>query len=203
MSSDKTRKALVLNKHYFPVNTVDWRKALEKIFAGRMFPLDITYAPDQDGDSLEAYEWLQPVTWDQWVKLPVRPYDQSIRTACGYVRAPSMVICAAYDKIKWHRVPAPTKQNIWARDNNTCCYTGVWLPVERRTVDHIIPKSKGGQDSWMNLVTCDVKINNEKADMDPEKFRLKLKKKPFIPKGAINFPILRPEWRKIIVEYVG
>lgn len=196
-------KTLVLNKVYFPVGTVDWRKAVEKICANRMVPLDIQYSDDQDGDSLESWDWCQPISsWAEWVTLPVRPFDEFIQTPRGKVRAPSIVLCTEYSRVKWHKVLFPTKANVWARDNWTCCYTGRKLKKEECTVDHIVPRSKGGEDTWMNLVTCDIKINNEKADMDLADFRLKLKHKPFVPKGSMSFPVLRAEWSKFIAESV-
>lgn len=194
-------KTLVLNKFYFPVGHVDWRKAVEKICAERMFPLDIQYNSGEDGSNLEAFEWCQPIaTWKEWCNLPIRPFDEYIQTSKGVVRAPSVVICAAYDKVKWHKVLFPTKQNIWARDNYTCAYTGKKLNREDLSVDHIVPRSKGGEDTWMNLVTCDKMVNCKKGDMDLKDFHLKLKNKPFVPKNTVAFPILRPEWSKFVAE---
>lgn len=194
-------KVLKLNKFYFPVGVCDWREGIKNIFSKAAYPLDIQYAQEQLGDSLESFEWFEPIqTWEKWVTLPVRDYDEYIQTTKGPVRMPSVVICADYDKIKWNKVLFPTKHNIWERDGYTCCYTGKKLSRDEISVDHIIPVSKGGENTWMNLVTADKEVNRKKSDKDLADSGLKLLRKPFVPKGGMTFPVLRPEWTKFIAE---
>lgn len=59
----------------------------------------------------------------------------------------------------------PTKHNIMVRDNHTCGYCGSKRDL---TIDHILPSSKGGKDTWKNMVTCCFKCNNKKGDRTPE-----------------------------------
>lgn len=194
-------KILKFNKYMLPIGVCDWREGIKNIFSQAAFPLDVHYSEDQDGSSLEEWEWCRAIpTWAEWCELPVRPYDEGIRTSKGLVRAPSMIMCAHYNKVIWHKVLFPTKQNIWARDKNICAYTGRKLNNDERSVDHIIPRSKGGQDTWLNLVTCDKKVNSQKGDLNPEDFHMKLRYKPFVPKNTVSFPVLRPEWQKLIAE---
>lgn len=194
-------KMLKLNKYYFPVGVCDWREGIKNIFSEAAFPLDIQYSQNETGENLEAFEWAEPIkTWEEWSKLPVRPYDEYIHTSKGPVRMPSILICAEYDKIKWNKVLFPTKRNVWERDNYTCGYTGKKLSRDEVSVDHILPKSKGGEDTWLNLITCDKEVNRRKGDTLLEDTKLKLIKKPFVPKGGMTFPILRPEWVKFVAE---
>lgn len=194
-------KVLKLNKHFFPVGVVDPKEAIKNIFSNAAYPLDIQYSADQTGEDLEVFDWFEPIkTWEDWMKLPVREYDETIKTVRGVIRMPSIVICCAYDRIKWNKVLFPTKHNVWNRDNWTCLYSGEKLTKENVSVDHIIPVSKGGENTWMNLATCKSSINREKGDKNPEDFHRKLIKKPFVPKGGMTFPILRPEWTKFIAE---
>lgn len=194
-------KVLKLNSYYFPVDTCDFREAIKNIFSNAAYPLDIQYEQGEKGETLESFEWFEPIkTWADWAKLPVRLFDECINTTKGKVRLPSVVVCADYSRVKWNKVLFPTKHNIWERDNWTCQYTGRKLTRDEISVDHIIPKSKGGQDTWFNLVACCKEINRKKADKMPEDFHLHLKRQPFIPKGGMVFPVLRPEWTKFIAE---
>lgn len=192
-------KVLKLNKFYFPVGICSWREAIKNIFSLSAFPLDVQYASEEDGQTLESFEWFEPVqSWEKWKSLPIRAYDEYIQTTKGPIRMPSVIVCADYDRIKWNRVLFPTKNNIWERDNYTCCYTGRKLSREELSVDHIIPKSKGGEDTWLNLVTADKEVNRKKGSFLLEETNLKLLSKPFVPRGGLVFPVLRPEWSKFI-----
>lgn len=72
-----------------------------------------------------------------------------------------------------------TRKNIFRRDSYKCLYCGRSdIPL---TVDHIIPKSKGGGDSWENLATACVKCNNIKGNRMPQEANMILKLKPYKP----------------------
>ena len=194
-------QVLKLNKHFFPVGICSPREAIKNIFSNAAFPLDIQYAEDQTGEFLEQYEWFEPIKkWSDWAKLPVRPYDDFIGTTRGKIRMPSVIICAEYSRIKWNKVLFPTKTNIWNRDGWTCCYTGQKLTKDNISVDHIVPVSRGGENTWTNLVTAEREVNRKKADKSLEESGLKLLRKPTTPKGGMVFPILKPEWTKFIAE---
>ncbi len=72
-----------------------------------------------------------------------------------------------------------SRKNILRRDNHKCQYCGRSdLPL---TIDHVIPKSKGGQDTWENLVAACIKCNNKKGDRTFEEANMQLIRKPFRP----------------------
>jgi 5-methylcytosine-specific restriction endonuclease McrA len=71
-----------------------------------------------------------------------------------------------------------SRKNILRRDNHKCQYCGSTVNL---TVDHIIPKSKGGEDIWENLVTACIKCNNKKGDRTPEDAKMVLKVSPKKP----------------------
>ena len=89
----------------------------------------------------------------------------------------------------------PTKANIWKRDNYTCAYTGEKLTKETVSVDHIIPQSRGGKNTWENLITASKKINVFKDDRTPKEAGLKLLWKPEKPRNGLVFDFMRDEWR--------
>jgi 5-methylcytosine-specific restriction endonuclease McrA len=70
------------------------------------------------------------------------------------------------------------RQRLYKRDNHECTYCG---SKKNLTIDHIIPKSKGGQNTWMNLITCCSSCNRLKDDRTPEEANMKMRFKPFEP----------------------
>ena len=70
------------------------------------------------------------------------------------------------------------RRRVMKRDGYQCGYCG---SKRNLTIDHIIPRCKGGDNSWKNLVTCCSKCNNSKGDKTPEEVGLKLKTKPYEP----------------------
>lgn len=75
---------------------------------------------------------------------------------------------------------ALTKKNVLLRDDYTCGYCGV-KGGARMTVDHVVPKSRGGESSWKNLVASCETCNSRKRDRTPEEARMPLLRKPFQP----------------------
>lgn len=71
-----------------------------------------------------------------------------------------------------------TRQNIFKRDGHSCQYCGSEKDL---TLDHLIPRSKGGKSSWNNLVTACKRCNTRKGDNKPEETGLKLTRMPFKP----------------------
>jgi 5-methylcytosine-specific restriction endonuclease McrA len=75
-----------------------------------------------------------------------------------------------------------TRQNIFKRDNNECQYCGTRKDL---TIDHVIPRAKGGKDTWINLVTACKKCNAKKGESTPEDAGMPLKRKPYKPSYSI------------------
>jgi len=91
-------------------------------------------------------------------------------------------------------VPVPyngvvfTRKNIFLRDNYTCQYCG---KTGNLTIDHVIPKSKGGEDTWENVVACCMRCNNKKSDRLPEEEGMKLLGMPYRPPSSLYLQITR------------
>jgi 5-methylcytosine-specific restriction endonuclease McrA len=64
------------------------------------------------------------------------------------------------------------------RDRNTCQFCGAVFPSSELTLDHVVPRSRGGRSSWENLVACCYRCNNSKGDRTPEEAGLKLARRP-------------------------
>lgn len=195
----KKHEILTLNNNYLPIRVTDWKSAMIGIMSGAFYPLDISYEEDGEEINTEKISSFQVIRdFSEWQNLDIRPYDQYIGTAKKPIRLPTIIICARYDQIPLKRVVFPSKSNIYKRDNFTCGYSGKKLSKDQLSIDHIIPKSRGGLNTWENLITCDKELNRKKDNQTPQEAGLKLLWKPFKPAGALNFPYMKKEWEIFI-----
>ncbi|GMQ29284.1 HNH endonuclease [Algoriphagus confluentis] len=100
-----------------------------------------------------------------------------IRTVSRSFEYPAVIRLSQYKNVPYRGVLL-NRNNLFRRDNGECQYCG-----SRRhlTIDHIIPRSKGGKTSWTNLVTACNRCNVNKGDKTPEQAGMMLKKEPFKP----------------------
>lgn len=103
---------------------------------------------------------------------------QTIRSIKVSLPLPSIVRLSIYIRVPYKKIIL-SRKNILRRDGHRCQYCG--RKDVSLTVDHIIPKARGGTDSWENLVCACVRCNNFKGDRTPSDSRLQLERKPFRP----------------------
>lgn len=104
--------------------------------------------------------------------------NKEIKTINSCFAWPSVIRLRRYISVPYKKVIL-TRKNILRRDSFRCAYCGrgdIML-----TVDHIVPKAKGGLDTWENLVCACTNCNNKKGDRSPEEAGMKLMIKPFVP----------------------
>ena len=92
-----------------------------------------------------------PVSWDEWITLPIRPQDNAAQTVRGLIRVPSVIVAVNYAKVPKKR-PKLCARAIRERDGNRCQYTGRVLRPDEGSLDHVVPRSRGGKNAWENLV---------------------------------------------------
>lgn len=95
---------------------------------------------------------------------------------------PSIVRLRSYIMIPYKRIML-SRKNILRRDNNRCQYCN--RHQNDLTIDHVIPKSLGGQDTWENLVAACHKCNNKKGSRTPDQANMPLLSKPFKPSHVL------------------
>ena len=127
---------------------------------------------DRPGDR-EARTSIRPVTWEEWITLPIREQDEAVHTVRGQIRVPTVIVAVNYAKVPKKR-PKLCAKNIRERDGNRCQYTGRVLRPDEGSLDHVVPRSRGGKDAWENLVWSAKEVNQRKADRLPHEAGLKL-----------------------------
>jgi 5-methylcytosine-specific restriction endonuclease McrA len=93
------------------------------------------------------------------------------------MRVPSVIRLLEYRRIP-HQTRALSRKNILLRDRNTCQYCAEVLPSNELTLDHVIPRSRGGSSSWENLVACCHRCNRRKGNRQPTEAGMKLMREP-------------------------
>ena len=83
--------------------------------------------------------------------------------------------------------PPVAKDKLFRRDRLTCAYCGLRFPERDLQCEHILPESRGGAWSWMNLVTACASCNGRKAARTPEEARMPLLYLPYVPSRFEDF----------------
>ena len=101
----------------------------------------------------------------------------NVHSAHERLKVPSVIRLLDYRRIPY-QTRALSRKNILMRDRNTCQYCSKVMPAGELTLDHIIPRSRGGDSSWENLVTCCHRCNNRKGNQLPDEARMCLTRPP-------------------------
>ncbi|HEY6170099.1 MAG TPA: HNH endonuclease [Verrucomicrobiae bacterium] len=184
---------LVLNRNWQAINIRTPQDAFCQMATNVATALDI-----------EGGNRIRPVQWDEWITLPVRDGDQAVRAARGAIRVPAVIVAVNYARVPKKR-PKLSAKNIRERDGNRCQYTGVLLHPDEGSLDHVVPRSRGGADTWENLVWSAKDVNQRKADRLPHEAGLKLLAVPRAPKELPVTAHLRnahgvAEWKLFLNE---
>jgi 5-methylcytosine-specific restriction endonuclease McrA len=128
------------------------------------------------------YTHLKIVSWKRGIKLSLTDKvtvieyypDCDIMSASGEkFHVPKVVVLKRYIKLP-DRMYRPNRRNIFLRDNYSCMYCKKQLDTHELSVDHIVPKSRGGKETWDNLVTACKPCNCLKGDRTPEEANMVL-----------------------------
>ncbi len=170
---------LVLNRNWQAINVITPADAFCQMVTDTATALDI-----------QGLDWMTPTKWEDWRYLGVRESDQSIGTPHGPVRVPTVVVLANFARVPMKR-PKFSARNIWIRDGGKCQYTGKELKPGEGNIDHIVPRSRGGQTTWTNCVLADKGVNTQKGNRTPDEAGLKLHREPREPREVPVTAMLR------------
>lgn len=178
------RRCLVLNKSWTPVGIMKLEKAITKLV--NFYPNGEPKARIIDPASYQVF------TWSDWSKLRLSATDEKINAGQLFFRVPEVILLTQYDKIPQPKVHF-SRRNLFKRDSMTCQYCGSQPGGNELTIDHVLPRSQGGQTLWENTVLACVDCNRKKANRTPEQAGMKLRKKPKKPHiRTFKYDVLKP-----------
>jgi len=184
---------LVLNRNWQAINIRTPQEAFCQMATNVATALEI------DGEN-----YIRPVTWDEWITLPIRDGDNAVHTVRGAIRVPTVIVALNFAKVPKKR-PKLCAKTIRERDRNRCQYTGKLLRPDEGSLDHVLPRSRGGKDEWGNLVWSDKAVNARKGNRLPHEAGLKLLTVPRAPKelpvtALIRNPQRIADWKLFVKE---
>ena len=176
MSEVLASPVLVLNRGYAPVRTTTVRDAFVKLFASVAEAVAV-----EEGAyvSYDFHSWVE-VSLLRGMLDEVPPDTDWVHTPSLSIIAPRVIRLLEYDRLPIHNVKL-TRKNIYERDRYTCQYTGRRLRPSDLNIDHVIPRSQGGRNTWENLVTCSVEANSRKGGRTPKEAGMRLIRRPTKP----------------------
>ncbi len=141
----------VFSKSYLPLSQVNIKRAIILLVTGKAEALDLG---ESSAKTIQVHSPTMVLVVPQQIRLTI-PHKE-----------------------KAWRIPAVNRREVLRRDKHTCQYCG---STRHLTLDHVIPVSKGGQDTWDNIVTACETCNNRKGNGTPEQAGLVLRTKPKAP----------------------
>lgn len=148
------KRALLLNADWVPLHFIsDWR-AIRLVLKGRAEIISVS-----DGPSV---------------------WDETFDTVSQRIPIPATLRLMERVNKKW-KPPRFRKKVLFNRDNWCCQFCGVKLRWDNVTIDHVMPRSRGGQTTWLNCVTACRPCNRRKDDQTPDEANMKLHKQPSLP----------------------
>lgn len=124
--------------------------------------------------------------------------EHPVHTSLGDLDRPTVILLTRYVRIPTGRAVPVSRRGVLRRDSHRCAYCG----KSATTIDHVLPRSRGGKDSWENLVACCLRCNNEKGDRTPSEMHWQLRIRPQAPHGTawlvrgIERP--QPDWDEFL-----
>jgi 5-methylcytosine-specific restriction endonuclease McrA len=146
-------RTLVLNAGYEPLSVVSFKRAVVLVLAGKATVL---------------------VDSDVAVRSP-----GSLHRPGVCLRAPSVILLQRYVRTQRRRSVLVSRRGVLRRDGHRCGY----CQAAASTIDHILPRSRGGTDSWENLTACCLRCNGAKGNRTPEEMGWRLVARPQAPMG--------------------
>jgi 5-methylcytosine-specific restriction endonuclease McrA len=141
---------------------------------------------------------MRAVLWAEWATLPIRDGDRFLRTIHGPIRVPTVICKSSYAQMP-KRVPKFNRRGVGERDGFICQYTGEYVPDG--TIDHVVPRSRGGRNAWDNVSWSRKDLNHRKGNKTPQEAGLKLRRLPFRPKAVPACTRIRPlheDWKPFL-----
>jgi 5-methylcytosine-specific restriction endonuclease McrA len=191
MSMVLSSHVLVLNRGYVAIRTTTVRDAFVKLFS------DVAEAVSVEEGSYVGH------TFHSWAEISVLrrelddvpPDADWIHTPNLSLLVPRVIRLLGYDRLPVHNVKL-TRRNIYERDNYTCQYTGRHLKSTELNIDHVVPRSRGGRNTWENLVTCSVEANTQKGNRTPKEAGMSLIRRPGrpLPRHRLHIPTAAPRY---------
>ena len=142
-----TEVVSLYNASFEKIFELDWKKAVILLINGKV---------------VSGYEYIDDP--NPFIEIP---------SPSGIFQLRKHIVLKKYVYIPYREF-SPTRKNIMRRDNHSCQYCSCKLEGENATIDHVLPRSRGGKHRWENVVACCLKCNRKKGDRTPTEAKMPL-----------------------------
>lgn len=188
MSAVLEMPALVLNRGWVPIRTTSVRDAFCLMVRGAALAVE--------PESYRTHDFKS------WAEIRATEHEPHVRTVSLRLRVPEVIVLSVYNKVP-DRDVVFSRRNLFKRDRNRCQYCGARPGTPELTIDHIVPRSRGGTSTWTNCVLACVPCNARKADRTAGEAGLILRSSPSKPSWKPHFTIRVGEFRQAWKDFLS
>lgn len=168
---------LVLNRFYMAVHVVNVRRAFTLLFRELA---EVVHVEEGQYANYTFESWREISELKAKLKEPNEDWVKAVNFE---IQVPRVIRLLFYDRLPKQAVRF-NRRNIFARDANRCQYCGKRFPTSELSLDHVLPRSRGGETSWENIVCSCVKCNVRKGGRTPQEAHMQLIRQPSCPKRS-------------------
>jgi len=168
---------LVLNRSFVAVHITNVRRAITLLFRHLA---EVVHIEEGQYAAYSLDSWRELSALRAGLSSPEHDWVKAV----GYeLQAPRVIRLVSCDRgprqgLRFNR------RNVFARDGNQCQYCGRNFPTSELSLDHVMPRSRGGITSWENIVCACVACNVRKGGRTPQEARMQMIRHPFKPKRS-------------------
>ena len=156
-----------------------------------------------------SYEPLNITTWRRAMVMLLKGKAEGLehdpsRSIRGDYLLPTVIRLRQFVRVPYRQMPL-TRRNVFHRDGHRCQYCG--YSGDQLSIDHVIPRSRGGADVWENVTTACLPCNVRKGNRTPREAAMPLARQPRRPSSSLSFEASRhilsgrhQEWSKYMIE---
>ena len=169
------QQVLMLNRVYSAIRIVDARRAFTML-ANQV--AEVIALEDGTFRNYDLSSWTDIAELQREFEADDHEW---VRTPRMTIAVPKIIRVLAFDRRPYPEIRL-NRRNIYARDGSRCQYCGNKFPTRELSLDHVVPRVQGGEESWSNLVCACVKCNARKGGRTPAQSNMQLIRKPRKPK---------------------
>lgn len=177
MADPLGHSVLVLNRLYMAIHVINVRRAFVLLCRDLA---EVIHLEDGQFANYNFESWREVSELKAAFK---EPHEDWIKAVNFEVQVPRVIRLLSYDRVPKQSIRF-NRRNIFARDGNRCQYCGKRFPTSELSLDHVMPRSRGGETTWENIVCCCVQCNVKKGGRTPHEARMSLVKQPVKPKRS-------------------
>ena len=185
-------QVLVLNRLWQAVHICTARRAFTLVYQ------DLAHIVSSD--PANEFVTLDFAGWVHYSRH--QPGPEFVATVTFRMRIPKIIVLRGFDRLPKKEVKF-SRQNVFQRDNHTCQYCGRQADRRELNLDHVLPRDRGGQTTWENVVCSCLSCNTRKGNRLPQEANMMLLRKPKKPRWhPLSAFVLGPQhdasWKRFV-----